>query len=91
MSKIQSFFKSKKGQRALIIVGFSIIPLILLLVFTYYPFLEMIKFSFYNMRYAGARKFVGFKNYITLFNKREIAGSLVLSLYYMVGAVIQSY
>ena len=41
------------------------------------------------MRYAGARKFVGFKNYITLFNKREIAGSLVLSLYYMVGAVIQ--
>ncbi len=89
MSKIQSFFKSKKGQRALIIVGFSIIPLILLLVFTYYPFLEMIKFSFYNMRYAGARKFVGFKNYITLFNKREIAGSLILSLYYMVGAVIQ--
>ncbi|GFI04093.1 hypothetical protein IMSAG049_01567 [Clostridiales bacterium] len=45
--------KARKGQRVLVIVLFMIIPLTLLAVFTYIPFFEMIRFSFYNMKYGG--------------------------------------
>ena len=49
------WMRSRKGQQMLIILAFTIIPLILLLVFTYLPFAEMVKFSFYKMKYmAGA-------------------------------------
>ena len=56
--------KSRKGQQALICAAFIIIPLLLLFVFTYLPFGKMVQFSFYDMKYIGARKFVGWKNYI---------------------------
>lgn len=81
--------RSRKGQQALIIIGFSIIPLVLLFTFTYYPFAEMAKFSFYDRNYTKIRGFVGLKNYIDVFNRPDIFKSLFLSLYYMGGAVVQ--
>ena len=63
---LSKWLKSRKGQQALIIVLFTLIPLALLITFTYYPFVEMFKFSFYKMKYVGAREFVGLKNYIEL-------------------------
>ncbi len=36
------FLKSRKGQKIAITVAFMLIPLFLLLLFTYYPFLEII-------------------------------------------------
>ena len=44
--------KSKKGQQTIVILAFIIIPLILLVTFTYLPFAEMVKFSFYKMKYV---------------------------------------
>ena len=64
-------------------------PLFLLILFTYYPFLEMIRYSFYNMKYIGPRKFVGFRNYVQVFTRPDIIRTLLLSLYYMVGSVVQ--
>lgn len=81
--------KSRKGQQTLIIIGFSIIPLILLFTFTYYPFVEMAKFSFYDRNYTRVKGFVGLKNYVDVFNRPDIFKSLFLSLYYMGGAVVQ--
>lgn len=69
-----------------------IIPLLLLFVFTYLPFGEMVKFSFYKMKYAtpvDKRQFVGFRNYIDVFKKDECFSALKLSLYYMAGAMVQ--
>ena len=83
------WIKSRKGQQMLIILAFTIIPLILLLVFTYLPFAEMVKFSFYKMKYVGARKFVGLDNYRAIFKRDDIIGALKLCLYYMAGALIQ--
>ncbi|MGN0405817.1 MAG: carbohydrate ABC transporter permease [Bariatricus sp.] len=83
------WLKSRKGQQTIIILAFSIIPLILLFTFTYLPFAEMVKFSFYKMKYVGARKFVGLDNYVAIFHRKDIVTSLKLCLYYMVGAVIQ--
>ena len=70
-------------------LAFLIIPMVLLMVFTYIPFAEMVKFSFYNMKYIGARKFVGWKNYIKVFSRKDCFGALKLSLYYMGGSVVQ--
>ena len=66
--------KSRKGQQVIICVAFMTIPLLLLFVFTYLPFAEMVKFSFYKMKYltpVDQRKFVGFKNYIDVFRRDD--------------------
>lgn len=82
--------KARKGQRILVIVLFMIVPLTLLAVFTYIPFFEMIRFSFYNMKYGGQEgTWVGINNYIEVFKRSECFKSLLVSVYYMGGAVIQ--
>lgn len=82
---------SRRGQQVKVIVAFSFIPILLLFLFTYLPFGEMVSFSFYNMKYIGARKFVGLANYKALFMRDDILSSLKLSLYYMVGSVLQIF
>lgn len=85
----QQWFWSRKVQRYLVIFTFMFLPLLLLLVFTYIPFGKMIQFSFYNMKYIGKRTFVGWKNYIEVFNRPEIFKSLFVSVYYMLGGFVQ--
>ena len=80
---------SRDGQKVFVMVAFMIIPLLLLFVFTYLPFAEMFSFSFYDMKYIGARKFVGFKNYVRVFQRSDCFGALKLSLYYMAGSIVQ--
>lgn len=86
---LRKWIKSRQGQQAIVIVTFMIVPLTLLLLFTYYPFAEMFKFSFYKMKYVGEREFVGLKNYIDVFRRDDCFRALWLSLYYMGGAVVQ--
>lgn len=85
-------FRSRKGQQVLICVGFTIIPLLLLLIFTYVPFGKMVQFSFYRMKYTtpvDKRQFVGLRNYSDVFSRSDCFGALKLSLYYIAGALIQ--
>jgi ABC-type sugar transport systems, permease components len=81
--------KSGAGQQKIIICAYVFIPLLLLFVFTYLPFGEMIGFSFFNMKYVGGRIFVGLRNYRDIFARSDIFSSLKLSLYYMGGSVVQ--
>lgn len=84
--------KSRKGQQTIIIIAFMIIPLLLLFLFTYLPFAEMVKFSFYKMKYSTPiekRQFVGFDNYIDVFKRDGCFRALKLSLYYMGGSLVQ--
>ena len=86
------WIKSRKGQQVLICGAFIIIPLLLLFVFTYLPFGKMVQFSFYKMKYTtpvDKRQFVGWKNYIDVFRRDDCFGALKLSLYYIVGALVQ--
>ena len=78
-----------KIQKRLVIFLFAVIPISLLITFTYVPFFKMVQFSFYNMSYTKTRGFVGFKNYVDIFAKPEYFRSLYLSFYYMAGAVVQ--
>ena len=89
---MKKWVKSRNGQQTIVILSFMFIPLLLLFVFTYLPFGEMVKFSFYKMKYAtpvDKRQFVGFHNYIDVFKKDECFSALKLSLYYMAGAMVQ--
>lgn len=81
--------KSRKGQQAIIIVAFMIIPLALLFTFTYLPFGEMVGYSFMKMKYIGKREFVGWKNYASVFSRKDCFSALKLSLYYMAGSIVQ--
>ena len=49
---LKKWARSRSGQQVLVCIGFMIIPLFLLFLFTYFPFAEMIKFSFYKMTYT---------------------------------------
>ncbi len=80
---------SRRIQKRLVICTFMFLPLFLLLLFTYIPFGKMVQFSFYDMKYLGARTFVGIKNYVDVFKRSDIFGSLFVSVYYMGGAVLQ--
>ncbi len=87
--RIIQWFQRRKVQQVLVITTFMAIPLLLLFVFTYLPFGEMINFSFYKMKYTGTRTFVGFDNYIDVFKRDDCFGALKLCFYYMGGSVVQ--
>ena len=88
-SKAKGVFSSRKMNKLCVIITFMIIPLILLLVFTYIPFGKMVSFSFFDMSYTRNKGFVGLDNYIKVFKRKDCFKALKLSLYYMAGSVIQ--
>lgn len=61
----------------------------MLVVFTYIPFFKMFQFSFYDMKYIGAREFVGLQNYIDVFKRDDCFKALYLSIYYILASFIQ--
>lgn len=79
----------RKVQRTIIIISFMLIPVVLLFAFTYLPFLNMLRFSFYDMKYIGTRTFIGFDNYKEVFTRQDILQTFKLSIYYMGASVVQ--
>ncbi len=88
-SGFRKWLGKRSTQRVLVIGSFMLVPLLLLIVFTYIPFIKMIQFSFYDMKYLGDKTFVGWKNYKEIFSRSDIFGSLFVSVYYMGGAIVQ--
>ncbi|MCR5103952.1 MAG: sugar ABC transporter permease, partial [Eubacterium sp.] len=82
-------FSSRKANKLIVIFTFMIVPLILLLIFTYIPFGKMVSFSFFDMSYTRNKGFVGLDNYIKVFKRKDCFSALRLSLYYMAGSVVQ--
>lgn len=80
---------SLRAQQTLVTIVFLAAPLLLFFVFTCIPFVKMVSFSFYEMKYIGDRVFVGFDNYISIFTRDDILQSLKLALYYLGASVIQ--
>ncbi len=91
VAKTEKRMSIRRKHELQVIIAFTAIPLFLLILFTYYPFAEMVKFSFYKMKYIGPRTFVGWQNYIQIFKRDDIVRTLLLSIYYMVGAVVQIF
>ena len=77
---IGEWARSRDGQKVFVMIAFMVVPLVLLFTFTYLPFGEMVGYSFFNMKYIGARKFVGWKNYIKVFRRDDCFKALALYL-----------
>lgn len=80
---------SYSAQRRFLIVSFLIVPLTLLITFTYIPVINMIGYSFTDWNGFSEKKFVGLENYITLFTDPEYFAVFKVSLYYFVGSIVQ--
>ena len=84
-SGFQKWYRSRKGQKTIVVVSFMFIPLLLLFVFTYLPFAQMVRFGFYDMTYTTLpenRTFV-------VFQRKDCFSALKLSIYYIGGALLQ--
>ncbi|MEX1029749.1 MAG: sugar ABC transporter permease [Paenibacillaceae bacterium] len=80
---------SYKTQRLVIIVGFSLIPILLLLTFAYLPLYNLIRDSFYNWNGVRTRKFIGFDNYAAIISDPKYFSVFKISLYYFLSSFIQ--
>ena len=90
VSAVQPDLRRKRvnWQKVLVIVLFAVVPLFLLILFTYIPFAKMIQFSFHNMSYTKDKGFVGLDNYLKIFTKSEYVDAMLLSLERIRGAGI---
>lgn len=87
---IENFKTNYRLQRKLIIVLFTIIPVTLLLVFSYLPLVKMIQYSFTNWDGISAHSnFVGLQNYKTVLTNSQYVQVFKVSLYYFAVSVLQ--
>lgn len=68
---------------------FVIFPIGMLALFTYIPFLNVIKDSFFSKTYTANHGFVGLDNYVFILTNPEYQQAFANSIYYIVAAVIQ--
>ncbi len=84
------WLRTYEGQKFYVSALFLLIPLALLLLFTFVPAANMIVYSFQERDQFGVDpEFVGFQNYITIFTDPDYFITFKNSLYYLVGSVIQ--
>lgn len=81
---------SQKNQKRLIIFLFSIIPVILLLVFSYYPLVKMLQYSLTNWDGVSPTKdFVGLQNYSKVLTDPDYFTVFKTSIYYFLATIPQ--
>ncbi|WP_138495125.1 carbohydrate ABC transporter permease [Paenibacillus pinistramenti] len=85
------FNLSYKAQRYLILFGFLTIPVVLSLMFSYYPAFSLLYYSFTDWTGLGwEMHWVGFANYKEVFTRPEIFSVFEHNAYYFVGGLIQT-
>ena len=81
---------SQKLKKTAVAVTFLAVPIILLMLFTYVPFIDMVRYSFYKWNGTSpTMKFIGLKNYIQIFTRSEYLMVFKTSIYYFVGSIVQ--
>jgi raffinose/stachyose/melibiose transport system permease protein len=82
--------RAPSKNRAITPYLFLLVPLALLVTFTYVPVVEMFGFSFTSWDGLDpTRKFVGLDNYVEIFQRPELFEVLKVSLYYIAASVLQ--
>ncbi len=81
---------TKKQQQSVVIFFFLLAPLVLLIVFTYIPVVNMFWYSFTKWDgFSKTKEFVGLQNYIELFTRPELFSVFSVSLYYLAASFVQ--
>lgn len=87
---IEKFKTNYRLQKKLVIVMFTIVPVALLLVFSYLPLVKMIQYSVTNWDGISAHSdFVGLENYKTVLTNPQYVQVFKVSLYYFAVSVLQ--
>lgn len=82
---------SYKAQRYGILFGFLTVPLVLLLMFSVYPALALIYFSFTDWDGLGFdMHWIGLVNYREIFGRADIFAVFRTNMYYFVGGLVQT-
>ncbi|RZS91466.1 carbohydrate ABC transporter membrane protein 1 (CUT1 family) [Motilibacter rhizosphaerae] len=68
---------------------FLLVPVTLLLVFVYLPSIDLVWYGFSDYAGLGTPKWVGLANYQEVYQRPELFRAFWVSLYYMVGSVVQ--
>ena len=89
MSTKKKGYTTREKRQYLTSVVFLAIPLVLLIMFTYVPLVDMFRYSLYKWDGFGEMKFIGMKNYVELFTRTEYIRMFETSLYYLVGSFVQ--
>ena len=85
-----NFMKKRSTQKFVIVITFMLVPMILLVLFTYVPLVDMVKYSFEKWNgISKEHKFIGWDNYKTIFQRPEYLRIMKTSLYYFVGSIVQ--
>src|SRR5271165_3897141 len=88
--KPQRAYTTYKRQKVLISFLFLAAPLILLLVFTYLPAINMFLYSFTQWDGFGPiDKFIGLQNYIDILTKPAYFSVFGVSFFYFTGSIVQ--
>lgn len=81
---------SYKTQRWIIIGLFSLVPMALLITFSYLPLYRMTYYSFFKWNgLSPVMEFVGWENYVTIFTNPDYFSVFKVSLYYLVATFVQ--
>ncbi len=71
---------------------FLLIPTLILLVFTYYPAARLVELSFSDWNGISQHyNYVGFKNYLKIFQDKNVIRAFVNTLAYVAIAIIQTF
>lgn len=82
--------RTYKGQKLITTILFLLVPLALLITFTFIPAFDMVYYSFQDRDQFGIdATFVGLDNYKTVFMNPDYFVTFQTSLYYLVGSFIQ--
>ena len=84
------WLKGYTGQKYLTTFLFLLIPLVLLVLFTIIPAVNMGIYSFQQRDQLGVSwEWVGFDNYIRIFTDKDYLSTFKNSLYYLAGSFLQ--
>ena len=89
---LSNWVKTYNGQKYITSVLFLLIPVLLLVVFTFIPAFQLIPYSFQERRQlstAADIHFVGLDNYKTIFTDSSYLITFKNSIYYLIGSFVQ--
>ncbi len=81
-----------KSKDQLYIIGFLVIPVALLILFSYYPLAKLIQLGFTDWNGMTPKlNYVGFRNYKDIFSQKELFQTFGNNMAYVITAIIQQF
>lgn len=73
-------------------IGFLIVPMLLLALFSYYPLLKLIQLSFTSWNgMTPDYKYIGIQNYRDIFSQKELFQTFANNMAYVITAILQQF